>query len=119
VTPEEKEALGKAAVDAERLMVVVLRHPVQFGKDTIEQLVLKPTCRSFRDYELPMEMSEDGTKNKVLFRPYELARVGLHMAGQPAAVLDKMHPADMWEVANRVMGFIGVAPATGNGGSPS
>jgi hypothetical protein len=99
--------------------LVVLGHPVDFGaKERIEQLELKPNCRSFREYELPMEMVEGG-RNRVLFRPYELARVGLHMAGRPQAVLDKMHPEDMWEVANRVMGFIGVAPTTGSGDSPS
>lgn len=99
--------------------LVVLKHPVDFGsKERIEELQLKPNCRSFREYELPMEMVEGG-RNRVLFRPYELARVGLHMAGKPQAVLDKMHPEDMWEVANRVMGFIGVAPTTGSDDSPS
>lgn len=103
---------------AEDPNLVVLKHPVQFGKELIEQLEMKPSCRSFREYELPMEMV-DGGRNRVLFRPYELARVGLHMAGKPQAVLDKMHPEDMWEVANRVMGFIGVGPTTGSDGSPS
>lgn len=83
-------------------VTLTLRAPVQFGKDSepISELVLKPSAKAFRDFALPMQ--GDGT---ILFQPYELAKVGLRLAGQPAPVLDMLDPADMWELAQAVLGF--------------
>lgn len=91
--------------------IIKLRVPVQFGRDAepIAELELKPAAKHFREFTLPMK--EDGT---VMYQPYELAKVGLRMAGHPPAVLDLMHPADMNTVAGVVMGFLGVGPGTGS-----
>lgn len=80
-----------------------LHVPIQFGENAppIEELTFALNARAFRDFALPMR--EDGT---IMFQPYELAKVGLRMAGQPAPVLDRLDPADMMEVAERVMGFL-------------
>lgn len=94
---------------------VKLREPIEFGKDEsgkarlIETLVLKPSSRAFKEYSMPMK--QDGT---MLYQPYELARVGLQMAGFPASLVDKIYAADMLEVAQEVLGFIGVSQRTGN-----
>src|SRR5690242_7316417 len=80
---------------------VKLKHPIQFGEDMVETLTIKPTARAFRDFGLPMQ--QDGT---IIFQPYPLAGVGIRMAGRPNALLDRMHPEDMWEVAQVALGFI-------------
>lgn len=91
-------------------ITIVLSTPVQFGKDAepICELVLKPTARSFREVTIPIK--DDGT---VLFQPYELAKVGVKLAGHPAAVLDLMDVVDMMEVAVAVMGFLSPSQRTG------
>ena len=93
-------------------VTIKLSTPVQFGKDSepIAELVLKPTARAFRELTLPIK--DDGT---VLFQPYELAKIGLKLAGQPAPVLDLMDVADMMEVATAVMGFLDPSRRTGTG----
>lgn len=95
-------------------VTIALRTPVQFGRDAepIAELTIKPNARAFRDFSLPMR--EDGT---ILFQPYELAKVGIKLAGHPTAVLDLMDPADMWEVAQAVMGF--TVPGLKTGSTPS
>lgn len=92
-------------------VTIKLSTPIQFGKDAepIVELVLKATPRAFRELQLPI--TEDGT---TLFRPYELAKVGLKMAGQPAPILDLMDIADMMEVATAVMGFLIPSQKTGS-----
>jgi hypothetical protein len=86
---------------------------VPFGKEqVIEELVLKPNSRAFKDYELPMR--EDGT---VLFQPYALAVVGLKMAGHiagAAQIVDRLCVADMMAVSHAVMGFFGPGLTTGS-----
>ena len=93
-------------------VTIRLSTPVQFGNDSepISELVLKPTARAFRELTLPIK--DDGT---VLFQPYELAKIGLKLAGQPAPVLDLMDVADMMEVATAVMGFLDPSRRTGTG----
>lgn len=90
--------------------VIKMRVPVPMGQDAepLTELELKPAAKHFREFSLPMR--DDGT---VIYQPYELAKVGLRMAGHPASVLDRMHPADMNAVAGAVMGFLGAGPATG------
>ncbi len=94
-----------------RSVTVKLRVPVEFGKDAaaIEELVLKPTARAFKEFSLPMK--EDGT---ILFEPYKLASVGVRMAGLPNAVVDKLDVEDMVEIAQEVMTFFAPSQTTGN-----
>jgi hypothetical protein len=83
-------------------VTVKLTEPIEFGKDTvIEELVVRPTARAFREFSLPMK--EDGT---VLYQPYALAAVGVKMAGQPNAIVDKLSVKDMSALAQVVMGFL-------------
>ena len=91
-------------------VIIKLSSPVQFGRDAepITELTLKPTARAFKEFTLPMK--DDGT---VMFQPYELAKVGLKLAGHPAPVLDLMDPADMMEVAAAVANFLGTPLKTG------
>lgn len=93
-----------------------LREPVQFGRDAdpISELVLRPVAKHFRD--LSIKTGADGSLD---YEPYKLALVGMRMAGQPTAVLDLMHPADMSEVARLVMGFIEPGQPTGSDASPA
>lgn len=91
---------------------IALRRPVQRGKDeTITRLVLRPATKHFRTLTLPMK--GEGENATIDFQPYHLAKVGLRMAGQPDDVLDRMHPADMMEVATTVLGFLGAGPTGG------
>jgi hypothetical protein len=85
---------------------LLLRKPIPFGKDTvISELRLMVSARAFKEFSLPMK--EDGT---IMFQPYALAVVGIKMAGQPAAIADKLDVRDMMELATAVMGFIGTGP---------
>jgi hypothetical protein len=95
------EAATAAAINGEPV-VVSLREPVKLGAVTVDSLTLKPSGRAFRNFSLPM--TADGG---ILFQPYELAAVGVKMAGHPAILVDKLHPADLIEVAQAVMGFLG------------
>lgn len=90
--------------------IIALRVPVQLGEqgELVRELTLKPSARAFRDFSMPLK--DDGT---ILFQPYALAAVGVKLAGQPPAFLDRMDPADMVEVAQAVMGFIGAGLGTG------
>lgn len=105
--PAEQTQPGKART-------VELRVPVQLGSETIERITVKPSSKAFRNFALPMK--EDGT---ILFQPYALAEIGCKMAGQTTVLLDKMDPADMWEVAFVVLSFIAPGRATGMKFSPS
>jgi len=86
-------------------LTIKLRVPIQFGKDTlIDELVMKPNARAFKDFTIPM--GQDGA---ISYQPYKLALVGLKMAGHIAAapnLVDKMDPRDMNEVAQAVLGFL-------------
>jgi hypothetical protein len=90
-------------------VTVKLREAVQLGSEKVEELVLKPTARFFKDLEVTA--GADGLK----YKPYDLAVIGVRLAGRPAAaaLVDKMHPGDMQEVANVVLGFLGPSPETG------
>ncbi len=86
-----------------------LFRPVQFGEETIAELTIRPSAKSMRDLALPMK--GDGT---MLYEPYALAKVAVHMAGQPNAVLDMLHPTDVMTLSTVVMDFLGVGPGTGS-----
>jgi hypothetical protein len=94
-------------------MQIKLSEPISFGKDTIEELTLKPTARDFRDFA--MHMAGDGG---FLFEPYKLAALGIRMAGHPAPVTDKLSVSDMMEVAQAVQGFLVSSLKTGSTPSP-
>lgn len=82
-------------------MKLTLSQPIEFGKDNlISELDLKPTARAFKEFALPMK--PDGG---FLFQPYDLAVVGMKMAGHPAALADKLSVEDMNEIAQAVIGF--------------
>jgi hypothetical protein len=93
-------------------VTVKLKEPVPFGTETIDELELKRNAKSMRNFALPMK--PDGT---ILFEPYELAKVGVHMAGRPNAVLDMLDPSDVWALAQVVMDFF--VPGQTTGSTPS
>ena len=94
-----------------RAITIKLSTPVQLGENSepITELVLKPTARAFRDFSLATK--GDGG---AVFQLYELAKIGMRMASQPAPLLDKMDPADMMELAGAVMGFLGTPLTIGS-----
>lgn len=94
-------------------VTVKLSVPVQWGKETIESLEIKPTARAFRDFSIPM--TENG---KIDYQPYQLAKVGLLCAGKVESIVDKLEVADMVKVAQVVLGFIGDGPKDGSEQSP-
>lgn len=94
-------------VDAPRLpsspVTIKLRQPIQFGQTMIEELTLKPNARAFKDFSLPAD-----AKGKVDYQPYQLALVGLKLAGHMAAapaLVDKLDPKDMVELSQAVFSF--------------
>jgi hypothetical protein len=91
-------------------VTVKLKFPVELGSETVEELVLKPNSRLYKDVAL------EGGNGSITFKPYPLAVVGVQLAGRTAAahVVDKMHPSDMMRVAEAVMGFLSPDPATGD-----
>jgi hypothetical protein len=89
-------------------VIVRLRHPVVFGSETIEELKLRPTARSMKDFTIQMKGNDS-----VIFEPYAAAKVGVHMAGHSNAVLDLLHPVDVMTIATKVMDFFDAGPATG------
>lgn len=111
---EQIKAIEPAAAAAKRLLTLQLEKPIQFGKELITELVLRPSAKAFRDFSLPMKA--DGT---ILFQPYELASVGVRMARYPSAVVDMLAPEDMIQLAHQVMDFFAPAgPKTGSEPSP-
>ena len=107
-TGTSAEEMAEAVAAAPPSRTLTLRVPVEFGSETISELTFKLNAQAFRNFGLPMQA--DGT---IIFQPYELAKVGIRMAGQPPALLDRLDPADLWEVAQRVLGFI--VPGHGTG----
>lgn len=91
--------------------VVKLRHPVQWGKELVSELVMMPNAKFFRDVELT------AAEGKITYKPYPLAVAGVSMAGKAAGAstfVDKMHPADMNEVAQQVIVFLVPDPKDGS-----
>lgn len=85
-----------------------LVHPIDFGKERIETLELKPTGRAMRDFSL--EITKDGGMRVELYR---LCLVGLTMAGKPSAIADKMDAEDVSGLGMRALAFIMPGQATG------
>lgn len=90
-------------------MKITLKMPVQFGKELIEELELKPTGRAMRG--LRVESTGNGG---FVYEPFAYAVAGLKMAGHVAsaeAIADRLHPADQQEIATAVLSFF-VTPPT-------
>jgi hypothetical protein len=87
-------------------MIVRLSTPIKFGDEMIEELVLKPVSRAFKDFELPMEEGAEGVK--LVFQPYKCAIVGLKMSGHvvdATKLVDMLDPKDLVKLASAVFGF--------------
>lgn len=92
----------------EAFATIRLRRPVEFGKNSepVTELALRPNGSALRDLVVPT--GTDGNMGMLMVKPHELARVGIRMAGVGGdkAFVDLMHPKDIWEVAQAVLGFI-------------
>jgi hypothetical protein len=81
---------------------ITLKHPVEFGGEKIEKLVLRrPTARDFRplkSMEFPFAMMLDFAAS---------------LANLPAAALDNLDVDDVPHVLEAVGGFLGGFPGTG------
>lgn len=95
------------------MKTVTLKYPIQFGSSEITELTLKPSAGAYKGFS--QKGSPDGT---VTFSPYDCAVVAMKMAGQPNAVADKLHPADMQTLAQEVMAFLVDDQTTGSEPSP-
>lgn len=95
---------------------LTLRCPVQVGKNSepVTELALVGNGRALRDLTVPL--GAEGEMKLMMIKPYELAAVGLRMAGVAGdrAFLDQMDARDMWEVAQTVLGFIMGGPQIGS-----
>jgi hypothetical protein len=92
-------------------VTIKLRQPVKWGKEEVTELVITPNARFFRDVELTIG------QNGSTFKPYALALAGVAMAGISAGAatfVDRMHPADMNEVAQVVISFLAPDPKAGS-----
>lgn len=102
-------------------LTIKLRRPVQFGKtlDPVESITMEPTGSALRD--LDMLVSQEGDFALMNAEITELAKVGVRMGKVPGdmAIVDLMHPADVMEVAQAVLGFIHGDPSAGSDTSPS
>lgn len=77
-----------------------LEYPIEFGKETIVELELRPSAGAFRGFK--QTMSVEGT---VTFEPHAAALVALRMAGRPDVLLDKLDPSDMMALAGLAQSF--------------
>lgn len=88
-------------------VTVKLRHPIQFGKELIEELTFRPvTGKDLR--RLPQGGEMDVT----------LALAG-RLSGQPDPVIDKLTGDDLRDVLRTVNDFFSGGPPTGSTSSPS
>lgn len=90
-----------------------LKHPVQFGEETIAELHLKPHAGAFKGFT--QAVKEDGS---MIYDPYTAARVAVRMGGKPDAVCDRLHPEDMNRLAQVALSFLTSGPAIGQTPSP-
>lgn len=89
-----------------------LEFPVQWGEsERIEVLKLKGSGRALVGVKLDLK---DDT---IVFEPYRLAALGLKLAGQPPALLDRMHTRDQVGLGLVALGFI--MPSLLTGARPS
>ena len=88
-----------------------LKEPVTLGSEVITVLTLTPSVRALKGFAMPVR--DDGV---VLFEPYELAAVGVRLAGQPVQVLERLGLADTAALAGIVMDFLQPALGAGSAG---
>lgn len=94
------------AVAAGKPLTLKLKVPIEFGKELIEELTLKPHPRALRELEL--QMGKNGEGNFFVFKPYSCALVGMRMAGHFAAaqvLVDKMDGRDLFDLGMMVFTF--------------
>ena len=89
--------------------VIELLKPVKFGKksEPVTVIKLKPNGRALRDLEVQMGTDGKG-KATINMKPHALCVIGLRMAGIAGdeAFVDMMDARDIWEVSQKVVGFI-------------
>jgi hypothetical protein len=117
-TPDEETP---ETAQASEMVKIKLRRPVQFGKtlEPVETITLEPTGSALRD--LDMLVSQEGDFALMNAEITELAKVGVRLGKVPGdmAIVDLMHPADVMEVAQAVLGFIQGGPPAGSDTSGS
>ncbi len=90
-------------------VTIKLRQPIEFGKETIDEIVLRPPVgKDFRD--LPMR---DGYLLDTLLVMAE------RLSGRPSSVIDRLGGDDLMEVLDVAGGFMPGGATTGRSGSPS
>lgn len=97
----------KPAPPEDEVLEVELYRPITVLGETVEKLVLRPNVKAFRHFTVKMQ--GEGETATIVLEPYNLALVGMQLTnlmGEPQALLNKLHPADMWEVGMAVWGFI-------------
>lgn len=100
-TPEtENSEEKKAPVDPWEPVQLKLIAPIEWGKQSIGELTIRPYGKAVRDLTLPMT-----PEGKIDYRPYDLAKVALRMAGHADGVIDKMHPKDISACAQVALSF--------------
>jgi hypothetical protein len=112
---------GSVTVDERGGSVTIkLRRSVQFGKtlEPVESITMEGTGGALRD--LDMLVSQEGELALMNADITELAKVGVRLGKVPGdmAIVDLMHPADVSEVAQAVLGFIHGGPPAGSVTSP-
>lgn len=82
--------------------VIKLQVPIEYGKDSIRELILRrPKARDFRS--LPMEPSMG-----------DMLNLAGDLAGQPPSVIDELDVADMLAVVEEVGKFMPSTQETGD-----
>lgn len=94
--------------------VYVLKCPIQFGEELIEELKLRPNGRAMQGFK----MTFSGGSEVPDFEPYRYAELGLRLAGKPRAIVDRMAPCDQFGLGMVAMGFTVSGPGTGKKRSP-
>jgi len=78
-----------------------LAHPVDFGKEQITEIEMKPTGKAMRDFKMRIHSDES-----IEIEPFRLAELGLTMAGKPRVIAEMMHPEDVTALGIAAMAFI-------------
>jgi hypothetical protein len=85
-----------------------LRFPIEFGDETIEELKLRCNGKAMKGFKVMI-----GADGGVVFEPYAFAELGLRLANQPRAIVDRMHPCDQFGLGMVALGFFIGGPETG------
>lgn len=85
-------------------VVLKLREPIQFGEETITELVFQPMCAAYK-----RDLETDTTHGYRMI--YALAT---KLTGQPPGVIDRLGGDDLIDMEEIVGGFLARSPKTGN-----